>query len=67
MSQPNTPEPTPTAPDTTIPVKKQKRIKEDTGGGIGGLFHKLTRQLVWVLSGIIFAAIFFWGLVEIAV
>ena len=31
-----------------------------------GIFGKVTRKLVWVLSGVIFAGIFFWGLVEIA-
>jgi flagellar protein FlaJ len=49
-----------------MPVKKMKKIKEDTGGGLGGILHKITRKLVWVFSGIIFAGIFFWGLIEIA-
>src|SRR5439155_4174669 len=31
-----------------------------------GIFSKITRKLAWVFSGIIFAGIFFWGLVEIA-
>jgi len=33
---------------------------------VRGIFGKVTRKLVWVLSGVIFAGIFFWGLVEIA-
>ena len=69
MSQPNQPAPAApasAAPDPGVPVKKMKKIKEDTGGGVGGFFKKLTKSLVWVLSGIIFAGIFFWGLVEIA-
>jgi archaeal flagellar protein FlaJ len=69
MSQPTQPAPAPAAsavPDPGVPVKKMKKIKEDSGGGVGGFFKSLTKKLVWVLSGIIFAGIFFWGLVEIA-
>ena len=69
MSQPNQPAPAPTssaAPDPGVPVKKMKKIKGDSGGGVGSFLKKLTNKLVWVLSGIIFAGIFFWGLVEIA-
>jgi len=33
---------------------------------VRGIFGKVTRKLVWVLSGVIFAGIFFWGLLEIA-
>src|SRR5207244_8570549 len=51
----------------SVPSKKMKKIKEDSGGGGGrGIFGKITRKLAWVFSGIIFAGIFFWGLVEIA-
>ena len=70
MSQPNQPAPAPTpqAPDAAVPGKKVKKVKDDSGGGggIGGIFSKITRKLVWVFSGIIFAGIFFWGLIEIA-
>ncbi len=70
MSQPNEPAPAPTSqvPDAAVPSKKVKKIKDDSGGGggLGGIFSKITRKLVWVFSGIIFAGIFFWGLVEIA-
>src|SRR6266852_5874511 len=66
MSQPTEPAPAPQAPDAAVPVKKMKKIKEDSGGGARGIFSKITRKLVWVFSGIIFAGIFFWGLVEIA-
>ena len=70
MSQPNEPAPAP-APqgsDAAVPAKKVKKIKDDSGGGggLGGIFSKITRKLVWVFSGIIFAGIFFWGIVEIA-
>ena len=69
MSQPNEPAPTPApqAPEAAVPAKKLKKIKDDSGGGgIRGIFGKITRKLVWVFSGIIFAGIFFWGLLEIA-
>src|SRR5213594_4968456 len=67
MSQPTEPAPAPQAPDAAVPSKKMKKIKDDSGGGGGrGIFSKITRKLVWVFSGIIFAGIFFWGLVEIA-
>src|SRR5437867_10152374 len=67
MSQPTEPAPAPQAPDAAVPSKKTKKIKEDSGGGGGrGIFSKITRKLAWVFSGIIFAGIFFWGLVEIA-
>src|SRR5256712_1908444 len=67
MSQPTEPAPAPQAPDAAVPSKKMKKIKDDSGGGAGrGIFSKITRKLAWVFSGIIFAGIFFWGLVEIA-
>src|SRR5712664_493498 len=67
MSQPNEPAPASQAPDAGVPSKKVKKIKDDSGGGrVGGIFSKITRKLVWVFAGIIFAGIFFWGLVEIA-
>jgi flagellar protein FlaJ len=68
MSQPNEPAPASQTPDAAVPAKKVKKIKDDSGGGggLGGIFSKITRKLVWVFAGIIFAGIFFWGLVEIA-
>ncbi len=68
MSQPNAPAPAASSPDVAAPPTKVKKIKDDSGGGggIGGIFSKITRKLVWVFSGIIFAGIFFWGLIEIA-
>src|SRR5437879_3727126 len=66
MSQPNAPAPAPQAPDAAVPAKKVKKVKDDSGGGARGIFSKITRKLAWVFSGIIFAGIFFWGLVEIA-
>jgi flagellar protein FlaJ len=67
MSQPNAPAPAPQAADAAVPAKKVKKVKDDSGGGgVRGIFSKITRKLVWVFSGIIFAGIFFWGLIEIA-
>jgi flagellar protein FlaJ len=67
MSQPNAPAPAPQAADAAVPVKKVKKVKDNSGGGgVRGIFSKITRKLVWVFSGIIFAGIFFWGLIEIA-
>src|SRR5256712_8471595 len=67
MSQPTEPAPAPQAPDAAVPAKKVKKVKVDSGGGgVGGIFSKIPRKLVWVFSGIIFAGIFFWGLIEIA-
>jgi len=67
MSQPNAPAPASQAPDAAVPAKKVKKVKDDSGGGgVRGIFSKITRKLVWVFSGIIFAGIFFWGLIEIA-
>src|SRR5437660_7445604 len=69
MSQPSepAPAPAPTAPNAVAPPTKVKKVKDDSGGGgARGIFSKITRKLAWVFSGIIFAGIFFWGLVEIA-
>jgi len=69
MSQPNEPAPASAsqAPNAAAPPTKVKKVKDDSGGGgIRGIFGKITRKLVWVFSGIIFAGIFFWGLLEIA-
>src|SRR5437016_11750870 len=67
MSQPTQPAPAPQAPDAAVPSKKVKKIKDDSGGGgVGGIFNTITRKPAWVFSRIIFARIFFWGLVEIA-
>jgi len=70
MSQPNEPAPAPApqSSDAAVPAKKVKKIKDDSGGGggVSGFFSKITRKLVWVFAGIIFAGIFFWGLIEIA-
>ena len=40
--------------------------KEKLEGGAHTVLAKITRKLIWVFSGIIFAGVFFFGLVEIA-
>src|SRR5438034_11839508 len=41
--------------------------KEKLGGGVHSIATKITKKLVWVFGGIIFAGVFFWGIIEIAV
>ena len=67
MSQstnPPAPPPAQSGPGLGADARKAKKEK-----GEGGIFHslagKLARKFVWVFSGIIFAAVFFWGLIEI--
>ncbi len=69
MSQPtntpNTPEPS-AQPGTSIGADARKGKKEKTEGGLfGALAGKIARKFVWVFSGLIFAGVFSWGLVEI--
>src|SRR5712692_6078174 len=65
MSQPdNTPQ---QAAGTNLGAETRKgSAKEKLEGGLLLIVGKVTRKLVWVFSGIIFAGVFFWGLVEIA-
>ncbi len=68
MSQPKPepkPEPTQSAPTVGADARKGKVQKLE--GGMLLLVGKVTRRLVWVFSGLIFAGVFVWGLVEIAV
>jgi archaeal flagellar protein FlaJ len=55
-------------PSTTSVDTRQGRggKKDKLGGGVHNLVAKLTRKMVWVFGGIIFAGIFFWGILEIA-
>src|SRR6266849_3461159 len=69
MSQPtntpNTPEPS-TQPGTNIGADARQGKKEKKEGGLfGALAGKIARKFVWVFSGLIFAGVFFWGLIEI--
>ena len=68
MSQPGTsPEPPAAPASTTLGEAKKGKVKEKLGGGVLRIVGKVTRRLVWVFSGLIFAGVFVWGLVEIAI
>ena len=45
---------------------KKGKVKEKLEGGVLLLVGKVTRKLVWVFSGLIFAGVFIGGIVEIA-
>jgi archaeal flagellar protein FlaJ len=47
--------------------RKSKRERGEGGGAVHGIVAKLTRKMVWIFAGVIFAGIFFWGILEIAV
>ena len=68
MSSPKTPPPDQPAPmpTTQVETRKGRGKKESLEGGLRLILGKVTRKLVWVFSGIIFAGIFFWGVIEIA-
>ncbi len=53
-------------PTTQVETRKGRGKKESLEGGLRLILGKVTRKLVWVFSGIIFAGIFFWGVIEIA-
>jgi archaeal flagellar protein FlaJ len=65
MSQPNNPSPQSSA-TPGLGAEARKGKKEKLGGGFASLVGKVTRKLVWVFSGLIFAGVFIWGLLEIA-
>ncbi len=66
MSQPNNTPPPSASAGISIGADARKAKKEKEGGGIfQSLAGKLARKFVWVFSGLIFAGVFFWGLVEI--
>ena len=70
MSSPNSPtenQSSTTPAPIQVEVKKQGGAKERLEGGLFKIVGKVTRRLVWVFSGVIFAVVFFWGLVEISV
>ena len=68
MSSPNTPPSGQPAsmPTTQVDTRKGRGKKDKLEGGLRLVLNKVTRKLVWVFSGIIFAGIFFWGILEIA-
>jgi len=72
MSNPNPNQPNLGAPTTSSTPSVDTREgregkKEKLGGGMHNIIAKITRKLVWVLAGVIFAGIFLWGILEIAI
>jgi archaeal flagellar protein FlaJ len=69
MSSSNNPKDNQATGPASIPVEIKKRggAMERLEGGILLIVGKVTRKLVWVFSGVIFAAVFFWGLIELAI
>ncbi len=67
MSQPANTQPPPASsgPGLGAEARKDKKEKGEGGGLFGSVVGKLARKLVWVFSGLIFAGVFFWGLLEI--
>lgn len=74
MSSPNSNQPNSGSSGSAGPSSVDTRAaqggrgkKEKLEGGMHNIVAKVTRKLVWVLAGIIFAAIFFWGILTIAI
>src|SRR6267143_524734 len=66
MSSPTPPQSAP-ASGPAVDTRSGRGSKDKSGGGaIAGAFKKITSKLAWVMAGIIFAGIFFWGVAEIA-
>ncbi len=66
MSQPNSNPPPSASSAVSIGADARKAKKEKGQGGIfQSLAGKVARKFVWVFSGLIFAGVFFWGLIEI--
>ncbi len=73
MSSPNKQNPDTPPPEQQGPIlgpsvepKGKSGARSKIGGGMVLLVGKFTRKLVWVFAGIIFAGVFFWGVIEIA-
>src|SRR6266699_2491053 len=67
MSSPNQPQSAP-ASGPAVDTRSGRGSKDQSAGGgaIAGALKKITSKLAWVMAGIIFAGIFFWGVAEIA-
>jgi len=66
-NQPNMGPPMPSSAPSIDTRSGRSTGKQDKGeSSMHMVLAKVTTKLVWVLSGIIFAAVFFWGVIEIA-
>jgi flagellar protein FlaJ len=64
--QPNTGAPI-SSPAPSVDTRAGRGSKKGKlEGGMHSIVAKLTRSMVWVMAGVIFAVVFFWGIVEIA-
>src|SRR3972149_5844055 len=68
MAQPTQAQPTgpPTPSGDVLAGAKKGKTRENLAGGMMLLVGKVTRRLVWVFSGLIFAGITAWGFLEVA-
>jgi archaeal flagellar protein FlaJ len=66
-NQPNLGAPTPSSSPSVDTRQGRGERKERLEGGMHNIVAKITRKLVWVIAGVIFAGIFLWGILEIAV
>src|SRR5207302_8723916 len=67
MSSTNQPQSAPSS-GPAVDTRSGRGSKDQSAGGgaIAGALKKITSKLAWVMAGIIFAGIFFWGVAEIA-
>jgi archaeal flagellar protein FlaJ len=71
MSNPDPNQPNLGAPSSSstpsVDTRQGRGGKEKLEGGMHNIVAKITRKLVWVIAGVIFAGIFLWGILEIAI
>src|SRR5438093_13525543 len=62
-NQPNQQAAAPSAPSVDTRAGRGGK-KEKLGGGVHSMATKITKKAVWAFGGIIFAGVFFWGIIE---
>src|SRR5436853_7337275 len=67
MSSTNQPQSAPSS-GPAVDTRSGRGSKDQSAGGraIAGALKKITSKLAWVMPGIIFAGLFFWGVADIA-
>jgi archaeal flagellar protein FlaJ len=66
-NQSNVGGPTPSSSPSVDTRQGRGGKKDKLEGGMHNILAKITRKLVWVFAGVIFAGIFLWGILEIAI
>jgi archaeal flagellar protein FlaJ len=66
-NQPNVGGSTPSSQSSVDTRQGRGGKKDKLEGGMHNIVAKITRKLVWVFAGVIFAGVFFWGILEIAI